>query len=187
MASTMSKSAAVRARLNHPVIDSDGHTVEFEPGVMEYVAKVGGAKMVERYKTCRSTGMAASIGALFGWNRLSPDQRAAQRATRSPWWPLPTKNTLDRATSTLPKLLYERLDEIGLDMTILYPSLGLGAPHIDDEEVRTAACRAFNMFHAEIFREYGDRMIPVAVIPMHTPQEAIVELEYASSSWVSKR
>jgi hypothetical protein len=40
MASTMSKSAAVRARLNHPVIDSDGHTVEFEPGLMEYVAKV---------------------------------------------------------------------------------------------------------------------------------------------------
>jgi len=179
MASTMSKSAAVRARLDHPVIDSDGHTVEFEPGVMEYVAKVGGAKMVERYKTCRSTGMAASIGALFGWNRLSPDERAAQRATRSPWWPLPTKNTLDRATSTLPKLLYERLDEIGLDVTILYPSLGLGAPHIDDDEVRTATCRAFNMFHAEIFHEYGDRMIPVAVIPMHTPQEAIVELEYA--------
>ena len=27
-----SKSAAVRARLSHPVIDSDGHTVEFEPG-----------------------------------------------------------------------------------------------------------------------------------------------------------
>ena len=31
----------------------------------------------------------------------------------------------------------------------------------------------------EIFREYADRMVPVAVIPMHTPQEAIEELEYA--------
>jgi hypothetical protein len=27
-----SKSAAVRARLTHPVIDSDGHMIEFEPG-----------------------------------------------------------------------------------------------------------------------------------------------------------
>jgi hypothetical protein len=35
MATTQtSKSAAVRARLNHPVIDSDGHTVEFEPAFL---------------------------------------------------------------------------------------------------------------------------------------------------------
>ncbi|HVA80340.1 MAG TPA: amidohydrolase family protein [Candidatus Binataceae bacterium] len=174
-----SKSEAVHARLGHPVIDSDGHTVEFEPGMIEYLAKVGGAKMVDRYHESWNTGMAASLGAMFGWNRLSPDERIAQHATRSPWWGVPTRNTLDRATSTLPKLLYDRLDEIGLDVTVLYPSLGLGAPHIDDEEVRHAACRAFNMFHADIFREYADRMIPVAVIPMHTPQEAIEELEYA--------
>jgi predicted TIM-barrel fold metal-dependent hydrolase len=30
-----------------------------------------------------------------------------------------------------------------------------------------------------VFREYADRLIPVAVIPMHTPDEAIEELEYA--------
>jgi hypothetical protein len=30
-----SKSAAVRGRLDHPVIDSDGHTVEFEPGFLD--------------------------------------------------------------------------------------------------------------------------------------------------------
>ena len=46
MASTISKSAAVRSRLDHPVIDSDGHMNEFEPAAMEYLAKVGGSKMV---------------------------------------------------------------------------------------------------------------------------------------------
>jgi len=30
-----SKSAAVRARLNHPIIDSDGHTAEFEPALFD--------------------------------------------------------------------------------------------------------------------------------------------------------
>jgi predicted TIM-barrel fold metal-dependent hydrolase len=45
--------------------------------------------------------------------------------------------------------------------------------------MRQAACRAFNMFSAEFFREYSDRLTPAAVIPMHTPQEAIAELEYA--------
>src|SRR6266851_2167880 len=49
MAST--KSAAVRARLKHPVIDSDGHTVEFEPAVLDYLKQVGGAKILERYKS----------------------------------------------------------------------------------------------------------------------------------------
>src|SRR6516165_5591886 len=106
-----SKSTEIKSRLSHPVIDSDGHTVEFEPGVMECLARVGGSRMVERYKRRWNTGMAASLPALFGWYRLSPEERLRQRATRSPWWGIPTKNTLDRATSTLPKLLYERLDE----------------------------------------------------------------------------
>ena len=54
MATTQtSKSAAVRARLNHPVIDSDGHTVEFEPAVLDYLQQIGGPRIVERYKTER--------------------------------------------------------------------------------------------------------------------------------------
>jgi predicted TIM-barrel fold metal-dependent hydrolase len=180
MATTQAeKSAAVRARLSHPVIDSDGHTVEFEPGVMDYLRQVGGPRIVERYKTERTKGMAASLGGLLTWHRLTPEERRDQRATIPPWWALPAKNTLDRATSMLPKLLYERLDDIGLDVTILYPTFGLLAPHLDDEEIRRAACRAFNTYHADIFREYRDRLIPVGVVPMHTPQEAIEELEYA--------
>jgi hypothetical protein len=50
--------------------------------------------------------------------------------------------------------------------------------HMGDEELRRAACRALNKYHADIFRECADRMTPVAVIPMHTPQEAVEELEY---------
>jgi len=171
-----SKSATVRARLSHPVIDSDGHT---EPAVMDYLRQVGGPRIVERYKAERLTGMAAGLSGLLNWHRLTPAERRDQRATVSPWWALPTKNTLDRATAMLPKLLYERLDDMGLDVTVVYPSLGLFPPHMDDEEIRRAACRAFNTYHADIFREYSDRIIPVAIIPMHTPQEAIEELEYA--------
>jgi hypothetical protein len=70
------------------------------------------------------------------------------------------------------------MDDIGLDFTVLYPTLGLSFPHIEDEELRRATCRALNTFHADYFREYADRMTPAACIPMHTPQEAIEELEY---------
>jgi len=166
--SSPSKSAQVRAQLKHPVIDSDGHTVEFQPALRDYIRQVGGAKLAERYK---------SEGA--NWYKMTPDQRHAERPLRPPWWALPTKNTLDRATASFPKLQYERLDETGIDFAVLYPTAGLGAPHIRDEELRRASCRAFNTFHADIYREYSDRLTPAAVIPMHTPQEAIDELEYA--------
>ena len=141
-----SKSAAVRARLSHPVIDSDGHLVEFEPALMEYLKQAGGAGMEERYKTKRHDGSAAGLGALVRWYQMSSEERRDQRATRSPWWALPTKNTLDRATASLPKLLYERMDELGLDFTVLYPTFGLSFPHLEDEELRRAGCRAYNMY-----------------------------------------
>ena len=168
-----SKSLEIRQRLSHPILDADGHWLEFEPAVLDYLKEVAGADMVARYQSWQCN---QSIGA---WYRLSPDERRDMRALRPIWWGVPSKNTLDRATATLPKLLYERLDETGIDFTVLYPSLGLFAPRIDDEDLRRAVCRAFNKFSADAFRDYSDRITPAAIIPMHTPQEAIEELEYA--------
>jgi hypothetical protein len=48
MASTeTSRSAKIRARLNHPIIDTDGHTVELMPVYLDYVKQIGGADMVK--------------------------------------------------------------------------------------------------------------------------------------------
>ena len=167
------KSAEIRSRLGHPIIDSDGHTIEFEPAVAEYLKKVAGPRVVERY---RSGGGASG---LFGWYRASVEQRREARIVRPPWWALPTKNTLDRATASLPRLLHERMDELGIDFSVIYPTLGLFAVGSNDEEVRRASCRAINDYHAELFAPYADRLTPAAVIPMHTPEEAIAELDHA--------
>jgi hypothetical protein len=170
MASTnQSPAVVVRARVNHPIIDSDGHAVEFGRALFDCVAEVGGRTLVDRLRRI----MPASFGG------LSPQQRGARPRWRGPWWALPAENTLDLATATLPKLLYERLDEIGMDFTVLYPSMGLVFPELEDEEVRRAACRGVNLYFSRYFGEYRDRMSPVASIPMHTPAEAIEELEYA--------
>jgi hypothetical protein len=56
-----------------------------------------------------------------------------------------------------------------------YPTAGLRVPRITDDTQRRAACRAFNGLTAEYFRDFGDRMIPAAGIPVHTPEEAIEE------------
>jgi predicted TIM-barrel fold metal-dependent hydrolase len=168
-----SKSLEIRQRLNHPILDADGHWIEFTPAVFDYLRDVAGGEMVARYRSWLRNR------SIMAWYHLSPAERRDRRAVRPVWWPLATKNTLDRATATFPKLLRERLDETGIDFTALYPSLGLLASQIDEEDLRRAVCRAFNRFSADAFREYSDRMTAAAIIPMHSPQEAIEELEYA--------
>ena len=44
------QSAAIRAKLDHPIIDSDGHTAEFEPAVFDYLRDIGGSQAVERFQ-----------------------------------------------------------------------------------------------------------------------------------------
>ena len=38
-----------RARLDHPVIDADGHLIEFMPAVRDHIRDVGGPKLVEEF------------------------------------------------------------------------------------------------------------------------------------------
>jgi len=168
---TDSPSARVRARLAHPVIDADGHTVEFWPALAAYVREEGLRPDPDR--------PLSSLGVLPAWGRLTPSERAERRCVRTPWWAFPAKNTLDLATATLPALLHARLDELGIDFAVAYPSLGLVFLHLPDDEARRATCRALNRYHADVFRDLRDRLEPVAVIPMQTPAEAIEELEHA--------
>ena len=79
----------------------------------------------------------------------------------------------------IPGLLNERLDEFGIDFAVIYPTAGLGFPQVPNPAHRRAVCRAFNAFSAEFFAPYPERMTPAAVIPMHTPEEAIDALNHA--------
>jgi hypothetical protein len=100
-----SRSAEIRARLNHPIIDSDGHTVEFLPAFLDVLKEVGGSKVVDNY--VNGGGLQRSLR----WYQLSEKERLARRITRPAWWGVAMKNTLDRATASMPKLLHQRLDE----------------------------------------------------------------------------
>jgi predicted TIM-barrel fold metal-dependent hydrolase len=169
-----SKSAAIRARLNHPLIDSDGHQMEMGPMFQDYLKAVGGSTIVERYRN-------SFANTFFDprWREFSQAERHERRALRPTWWGCPARNTRDLATAFFPRLFHERLDEMGLDLSIVYPTLGLFGVEIADEEVRRAGCRALNRMKADMFTGLTDRLLPVATIPMHTPAEAIAELEYA--------
>ena len=127
-------SAAVRAQLSHPVIDADGHIIEFLPVVRDYLVEVGGRKLAEEFESV----LAAS--SLI--ESLSEDEGRSAGAFKMTWWAYPARNTRDRVTGMLPGLLYERLDEFGLDFAVLYPTLGLMAMSLEQSDLRQAAIRA---------------------------------------------
>jgi predicted TIM-barrel fold metal-dependent hydrolase len=149
------------------VIDADGHTVEVTPVLLDFVAEVAGPQVSARFAEW-----------IPGSRKTSFDERIQNWTTPSHWvWP--ARNTLDRATAAMPRLYYDRMDEIGLDFSLVYPSLGLLVQMVADEDIRRSGCRALNRYMAELHSGLTDRLMPVAAIPMHTPQEAIDEIEYA--------
>jgi predicted TIM-barrel fold metal-dependent hydrolase len=161
----------IRARLTHPVVDADGHWIEYGPVFAEQMRKAGGDKAAEGFQSV-GRGVRESLA-------MSVAERRRRRLSQEAFWSRPEKNTRDRATGMFPRLLAERLDEIGLDFAVIYPTAGLRVPRIADDAQRRAACRAFNIVTADYFRGFADRLCPAAVIPMYTPEEAIAELEHA--------
>ena len=169
-----SKTAEIRARLKHPVIDSDGHSSEYLPVVTEYITAAGGKSAVDDFgKAFAGTFLSME------WHDLTPSERREVWSKRPAFFGSPAVNTLDLATSIFPELLCERLDEIGLDFAVLYPGLPLVAQNFLEDDIRRVTCRAVNNYYADLFMDHPDRITPVAVIPMNTPQEALDELEYA--------
>jgi predicted TIM-barrel fold metal-dependent hydrolase len=164
--------AAIRERLDHPVIDSDGHFIEYLPLVRDFVVEEAGEGVAQGIDRLSMAG--AARGAI-----PAGDPRREHGVFAVAMWGIPARNTLDRATVMLPNLLATRLDEMGVDFAVLYPTYGLTVTGLVDDELRCAAARAFNRYSAEVFAGVRDRLEPVATIPMFTPDEAIAELDFA--------
>jgi Amidohydrolase len=170
-----SRSRELHDRLDHPVIDMDGHYLELAPVFLDYAAEFGGGKLADAARRLTDAGLTAYFDDPADWRA-----RRDRGDTSLPiYWATPAANTLDRATALLPRLLYERLGDFGLDFSVLYPSSGLFFPHLPDEELRVPMCRAFNHYVRDMFAAYDDRLAAAAIIPLHTPDEGISELEYA--------
>jgi predicted TIM-barrel fold metal-dependent hydrolase len=162
----------VRSRIDHPVIDSDGHLIEYIPLVRDFIVEDAGEDVAQAFdRITRSAAFRSAVP--------DPKQRRELGIHSSAVWGLPTANTLDRATAMLPELMYRRLDELGIDFAVLYPSYGLTVTALGSAELRCALARALNRYYAETYAGFRDRLEPVAAIPTFTPEEAIAELDYA--------
>lgn len=175
MSKTFARSDAVerlRAQIDHPIVDADGHLLEIFPLVEEQVRAVAGGELAKAFAAMEPMYLGTRE-----FQRWQPDEPRLDPLAG--FWGFPTRNTLDRVTSMLPELLYRRLDEFGIDYALVYPTVGLMVCSIPETEFRCAVARALNRYYARMFDGLRDRLEPIAVIPMVTPDEAIAELDHA--------
>lgn len=156
----------LRSTLDYPIIDGDGHLIENFTLLVDVIDRLFGLAAVEKFVTCLQTDPMVSTG------------DSSTQDPRGPWWGI-SNDVDDVATAAIPGEFAARMHELGLDFAIMYPTLGLGFPTIADDEVRLIACRSLNVMNADLAREHADVMTVAAVIPMHTPQEALAELEHS--------
>ena len=150
----------VRSKLNHPVIDSDGHAVELRLALPDFLKQVAGADEVRKWES----------------------QIGAPTVLQTPpggWFLNPSgPNTIDSAMAMLPDLRKKQHQEAGIDFAIIYTTLGLQMLNIREDDRRRAFCRALNMMSADMYSSHKDTMTPSAIVPIETPKEAIEELEF---------
>ena len=127
-------SAEIRRPLSHP-----GHRHR-----RSHRRVLPGARAVPRARGRRRStipSLQRLLPAVLG-HRPRPGTRRRRRSGRAhatprgPWWSSPAKQhdrPRDRAAS--PACCYERLDELGLDFSVVYPSLGLVFLHTGDDDV----------------------------------------------------
>jgi predicted TIM-barrel fold metal-dependent hydrolase len=169
---TQSTSAEVRRRLSHPVIDADGHMREFLPAALPYLRDALGSTLFESW---RSGGTALNAATKLA---SGMDQRRLTRKPQSAFWATLSGDGVDRATASSPALLYDRLEELGMDFVVLYATEAMGVAGTPDDDLRIGLCRSFNEFFAAISEPYRDRMAVAGLVPMHTPAEAVAELDH---------
>jgi hypothetical protein len=80
--------------LTHPVVDSDGHWLEFGPAIGEHLERVAGRGVVDAFNSRN--------GRIVRDLELTVEQRRDARRPQQGWWTFPTRNTLDRATGDGP-------------------------------------------------------------------------------------
>ena len=77
--------ADIRAKLNHPVVDSDGHMIETSFAILDFVKQVGGPKMAQKFEDVMN-------------------HDSATRGRRAVWVGNSGPASIDRATAMLPRL-----------------------------------------------------------------------------------
>ena len=69
------------------------------------------------------------------------------------------------------------LDDWRVDRGVLFPTIGILPFPVEDAELSSAYCRAYNTWQAEFHQAVPDRVVPIAVVNWHDVETAATELD----------
>src|SRR5207248_10342533 len=101
LASAQTEARTLRSRLNHPIIDADGHWAEFHSLMRQEFRRIGGDTAVEALDMA-SARIPSSLD-------MSVAERGRRGVGQEAVWFVAWKNALDGATAMMLGLLHERL------------------------------------------------------------------------------
>jgi uncharacterized protein len=136
----------------YEVIDADGHCVERDDEIAEYVEYRG-----RSLKGLEGIGSLPLFPSLDGWYRPAGDALSAGN----------------------PAAWQSFMDDTGIAMTFLYPTAGLAFGLIQDREWAVALARAYNDWLYHRYVQNDSRFHGMALVPVHDVPAAVVELRRA--------
>ncbi len=137
--------------VGYPIIDADGHVLEKDSELHDFLE--GRYRGMARFETY------GFFPSLDGWHRGSSVPGKDPETPASRW--------------------VEFLQELGIEMTVLYPTAGLGLGLIQDREWACAVAHAYNSWIYERFTRENPTLKAVALLPVQDPAEAARELRRA--------
>jgi uncharacterized protein len=165
------------------VVDADGHVLEpadmweryLEPKFRDRAIRLGVDKRGFEYVEIdrRKSGVLRG-GALGGLGGAYQDMREVMTPGRVTYAECcrRTPGAVD------PKLRIKELDAEGIDIAILYPTIGIcWEGECDDPELAAAYCRAYNNWLFDYCSVHPDRLIAIAHINLRDVNLAVAELK----------
>jgi predicted TIM-barrel fold metal-dependent hydrolase len=150
------------------LFDADGHVHEDVPAII--------ARMPDKWREGRERVVNSDMAKLHGMSIFPPLGYLSTIPTLG-------KSTQDRGPQEHgrdPESWQFFLDAIGIERTVLYPTLGLTVGRVRDLDYSVVVTRAYNDWIADTYVHHPcGRFQAAALIPMQSPLDAVTELRRA--------
>src|SRR4051794_5195584 len=91
-----SEAARIRAGLSHPIIDADGHMLELDPIIRDYMRQVGGSQIEEKF--FKYMGFGSTTGPTMVRELTDVGQHWWEHISGAQWFNMTPKERRDSGT-----------------------------------------------------------------------------------------